>query len=110
MIETPLHFGSAIIIVLSALVPIYLTIKLKNTKLKKLTLILSIFILIHAFYHMAGFFGFSLLAEGVLEPLSATVMIFFGIVYSGSISKPKNAGMKNMVAVAAPVAASYGAG
>jgi hypothetical protein len=55
---------------------------------------------------MTGFFGFSLLAEGVLEPLSAIVLVFFGIVYSGSISKPKNAGMKNMVAVAA----SYGTG
>ena len=107
MMESSLHFASAIIIVLSALVPIYLTIKLKSNNLRQLTLILSIFILIHSVYHMTAFFVFSLLADGVFEPLSAAVLIFFGIVYSGSISKPKNVGMKNM-AVVAPVAANYG--
>ena len=95
--ETHHHFVSAIIILLSAGVPIYLTIKLKNNNLKKLTLILGIFILIHAVYHIVGFFGFNLLADGFLEPLSASVLIFFGIVYSG-MGKPfrnNNLNMKN---------------
>ena len=95
--ETQHHFVSAIIILLSAGVPIYLTIKLKNNNLKKLTLILGIFILIHAVYHIVGFFGFNLLADGFLEPLSASVLIFFGIVYSG-MGKPfrnNNLNMKN---------------
>jgi hypothetical protein len=97
MMETQHHFVSAIIILLSAGVPIYLTIKLKNNNLKKLTLILGIFILIHAVYHIVGFFGFNLLADGFLEPLSALVLIFFGIVYSG-MGKPfrnNNLNMKN---------------
>jgi hypothetical protein len=97
MMETQHHFVSAIIILLSAGVPIYLTIKLKNNNLKKLTLILGIFILIHAVYHIVGFFGFNLLADGFLEPLSASVLIFFGIVYSG-MGKPfrnNNLNMKN---------------
>jgi hypothetical protein len=104
MTETPLHFISAIIILLSALVPIYLTVKLKNHSLKKLTIILSIFILIHALYHITGFFGFNLLADGVLEPLSVVVLIFFGIVYSAIIgAKPTNTntGIKNMAVVVA---------
>jgi hypothetical protein len=108
MTETPLHFISAIIILLSALVPIYLTVKLKNHNLKKLTLILSIFILIHAAYHITGFFGFNLLADGVLEPLSVVLLIFFGIVYSAMIGpKPTNTntGIKNMAVVAVVIGA-----
>jgi hypothetical protein len=100
MIQIQLQFISAIIILASSAVPIYLTIKLKDN-LKKLTLILTIFILIHAVYHVFGFLGYSLLAEGVFQPLSVAVLIFFGIVYSGFI-KPKNGGIKNIVMVLSP--------
>ncbi|MGB6673118.1 MAG: hypothetical protein WBE34_11835, partial [Candidatus Nitrosopolaris sp.] len=95
MIDFQLQFISAIIILASSAVPIYLTIKLKDN-LKKLTLILTVFILIHAVYHVFGFLGYSLLAEGVFQPLSVITLIFFGIVYSG-FTKPKNVGTKNMV-------------
>jgi len=95
MIEVQLQFISAIIILASSAVPIYLTIKLKDN-LKKLTLLLTVFILIHAVYHVFGFLGYSLLAEGVFQPLSVLSLIFFGIVYSG-FTKPKNSGTKNMV-------------
>ena len=95
MIEIQLQFISAIIILASSAVPIYLTIKLKDN-LKKLTLILTVFILIHAVYHVFGFLGYSILAEGVFQPLSVITLIFFGIVYSG-FTKPKNVGTKNMV-------------
>ena len=95
MIEVQLQFISAIIILASSAVPIYLTIKLRDN-LKKLTLILTVFILIHAVYHVFGFLGYSILAEGVFQPLSVITLIFFGIVYSG-FTKPKNVGTKNMV-------------
>ena len=95
MIEFQLQFISAIIILASSAVPIYLTIKLKDN-LKKLTLILTVFILIHAVYHVFGFLGYSILAEGVFQPLSVITLIFFGIVYSG-FTKPKSLGTKNMV-------------
>jgi len=101
MLETQLHFISAVLILLAAIVPIYLTIKLKDN-LKKLTAILSIFILIHAAYQVVGFFGLNLLADGVLEPLSVAVLIFFGIVYSG-IAKQRNLSIQNMSAVWSPV-------
>lgn len=100
MLETQLHFISAVLILLAAIVPIYLTIKLKDN-LKKLTAILSIFILIHAAYQVVGFFGLNLLADGVLEPLSAAVLIFFGINYSG-IAKQRNLSVKNMSVVWSP--------
>jgi hypothetical protein len=95
MIEIQLQFISAIIILASSAVPIYLTIKLKDN-LKKLTLILTVFILIHAVYHVFGFLGYSILAEGVFQPFSVITLIFFGIVYSG-FTKPKSLGTKNMV-------------
>jgi hypothetical protein len=95
MIVIQLQFISAIIILASSAVPIYLTIKLKDN-LKKLTLILTVFILIHAVYHVFGFLGYSILAEGVFQPLSVITLIFFGIVYSG-FTKPKSLGTKNMI-------------
>ena len=95
MIEIQLQFISAIIILASSAVPIYITIKLKDN-LRKLTLILTVFILIHTVYHVFGFLGYSILAEGVFQPLSVAVLIFFGIVYSG-FTKPKSLGTKNMI-------------
>jgi hypothetical protein len=100
MLEAQLHFISAVLILLAAIVPIYLTVKLKDN-LKKLTAILSIFILMHAAYQVVGFFGLNLLADGVLEPLSVAVLIFFGIVYSG-IAKQRLS-IQNMSAVWSPV-------
>jgi hypothetical protein len=98
MLATQLHFISAVAIFLSAVVPIYLTARLKNNKLKKLTLVFSIFILIHSLYHVTGFFGFYFLAEGVFMPLSVVALIFFAIVYSSS-TKTKNMNIKNMVII-----------
>ena len=100
MLETQLHLISAVLILLAAPVPIYLTIKLKDN-LRKLTAILFIFILIHAVYQVVGFFGLTLLADAVFEPLSVGVLIFFGIVYSG-IAKQRSMSMKNMVVVWSP--------
>src|ERR671923_2876078 len=102
MLETELHFVSAIAIFLAAAVPIYLTIKLRNNnKLRKLTLILTIFILTHAIFHVTGFFGFNFLAEGIFEPLSVVVLIFFGIVYSG-FTKIVNMSIRNMAVTWSP--------
>ena len=70
--------------------------------MKKLTLILSIFISIHNFLSHSWIFWVHLLADEVLEPLSTIVVILFGIIYSGMIggAKPKNTGIKNMAVVA----------
>jgi hypothetical protein len=95
MLEIQLHFISAIVILLAALVPIYLTIRLKDN-LRKLVAVLSLFLLTHSVYHILGFLGLNLLAEGVFEPLSVAVLIIFGFVYFG-IAKPKNMSIKNMV-------------
>ena len=80
MLETQLHLVNGVIALLAAAIPIYLTIRL-NSNLKKLTAILSIFILTYAVYSWLGFFGFDFLSDGVFEPLSAAVLMFFGISY-----------------------------
>ncbi|MGC2427793.1 MAG: hypothetical protein WA421_12225 [Nitrososphaeraceae archaeon] len=98
MLETQLHFVSAIVILLAAIVSIYLTIRLKGN-LRKLSAILSIFILTHSIYHILEFFGSTQLAEGIFEPLSVAVLIFFGVVYSG-IARPKK-NSTNSIALAA---------
>jgi hypothetical protein len=100
MLESQLHFVSAIAIFLAAVVPIYLTLKLKDN-LRKLTLILTIFILTHAIFHVLGFLGFNFLAEGVFEPISVTVLIFFGITFSG-YTKASKINMKNVAVVWIP--------
>jgi hypothetical protein len=101
MLETQLHLVNGIVALLAAAIPIYLTIRLNNN-LRKLTAILSIFILIHAAYCWLNFFGFDFLSDNVFEPLSAAVLLFFGISYYG-VAKQKKVGIKKMVVICSPV-------
>jgi hypothetical protein len=100
MLESQLHFISAILILFAAVVPIYLTIKLRND-LRKLVLILTIFILVHSIYHIAGFFGLTILSEAVFEPLSVAILIYFGIIYY-ELTRPKYLGTKSMMKMVLP--------
>ena len=66
LLETELHFLSAIIILIAVVIPIIIAIKLRhsnNRRLRNLIVVLSIFIVVHGIYHIADFFGFYLLAE-----------------------------------------------
>src|SRR5215469_1580298 len=94
MLETQLHliYGVA-----AVAVPIYFTLKLRGNP-RKLTAILSVFILTHAVYCWLDFFGFGLLSDGVFEPLSAAVLVFFGMSYN-KIANQKKASIKNMVVI-----------
>jgi hypothetical protein len=95
MLDTQLHFISAMAIFLAAVVPIYLTLRLKGN-LRRLTLTLTIFILTHAIYHIAGYFGFNFLA-GVFEPLSVVALILFGITLLGfTNAATSKASIRNM--------------
>jgi len=100
MIEEPqLHLISSIVILIAAAVPIYLTLKL-NGELKRLTALLSIFI--HAIYQIVSLYGFDLLADSVFEPLSAAVLIYFGVIYYGEAKPKRDTSIKNMVVVWSP--------
>ena len=97
MLETQFHLIDGVVILLAVAVPIYFTLRLKNN-LRKLTAMLSIFILMHAVYCWLDFFGFDLLSDGVFEPLSAPVLVFFGISYY-DIANQRKVSIKNMVVI-----------
>ncbi len=71
---------SALFIFAAAVIPIYLSFKLKQT-LRKLTIGLAAFVVIHGIYHVSGTLGYDFLADNVFEPLSAAILVFFGISY-----------------------------
>ncbi|MDE1769014.1 MAG: hypothetical protein KGI28_00490 [Thaumarchaeota archaeon] len=81
MLQDEFHFFNAIAVFIAAAVPVYLTIKLKNPNLKKLTFALAIFITIHGIYHLVGSLGNVVVAKGVLDPLSALALLGFGLWY-----------------------------
>lgn len=101
MLDTQLYIVNGVVALLAAAIPIYLTIRLNNN-LRKLTVILSIFIIIHAIHSWLDFFGFDFLSDGVFEPLSAAVLLFFGISYY-EIAKQKKVSIKKMVVIWSPV-------
>jgi hypothetical protein len=102
MLDSQLYLVNGVVALLAAAIPIYLTIRLNN-KLKRLTAILSIFILMHAAYCWLNYFGFDFLSDGVFEPLSAAVLMFFGITYY-EIAKQEKVSIKKMVVFCGPVA------
>jgi hypothetical protein len=75
-----LNLLSAIAILSSVAVPIYLSMKVKKP-IRTLTLILSAFVLMHAAYHLAIILGFEFLGAGIFDPLSVLVLIIFGLTY-----------------------------
>jgi hypothetical protein len=44
-------------------------------------MVLATFIAVHGIYHIIDFFGFSFLAEWLFEPMSISILIFFGLLY-----------------------------
>jgi hypothetical protein len=85
-IQTEIAVTQSIVYFIAA-IPIYLTF-IAKTKMgnddkhfKRLTIVFASFILMQGFYDTASFFGYKLLAKGVLEPLSFGILIFFGSIY-----------------------------
>ncbi|HEY9492812.1 MAG TPA: hypothetical protein VIP56_12565 [Nitrososphaeraceae archaeon] len=69
--------ASGVIMFAAAIVPIYLSLRLKSN-LRILTVLLSLFIFIHGLYHLAYFAGEEVLGEGLLRTISVVVLIIFG--------------------------------
>jgi len=101
MLDSQLSLVNGIVALFAAAIPIYLTMRL-NDNLRKLTAILSIFILMHAAYCWLNYFGFDFLSDGIFEPLSAAVLMLFGIFYYW-IAKQKKVSIKRMVIIWCPV-------
>ena len=75
--ENLIHLASGVIMFAAAIVPIYLSLRLKSN-LRILTVLLSLFIFIHGLYHLAYFAGEEVLGEGLLRTISIVVLIIFG--------------------------------
>jgi Mg2+ and Co2+ transporter CorA len=78
--ESYLHLLSGIAFFAGSTVLAYFCAKSKG-KIRQLAIIFLVFTVIHSFYHMAFYFGYELLSEGLLEPVSIIVLIFFGLCY-----------------------------
>jgi hypothetical protein len=86
-IQTEIAVTQSIVYFIAAAIPIYLTF-IAKTKIgkddrhfKRLMIVFASFILMQGFYHAASFYGYKLLAKGVLEPLSFGILFFFGSTY-----------------------------
>jgi hypothetical protein len=78
--ENLLHLASAVIMLAAAIVPMYLSLRLKSN-LRILTILLSLFIFIHGIYHLAYFAGEEVLGEGLFRTISIVVLIIFGVAF-----------------------------
>ena len=72
--------SSAVIMFAAAIVPIYLSLKLKSN-LRILTVLLAVFIFVHGIYHLAYYAGEEVLGEGLFRTISIVVLIIFGIAF-----------------------------
>ena len=86
--ENLLHLASAVIMFAAAIVPIYLSLRLKSN-LRILTILLSFFIFIHGIYHLAYFAGEESLSEGLFRTVSIVVLIIFGGVFINMVRSKK---------------------
>ena len=101
-ISTEIQIAQSVVYFIAAAIPIYLTRILKkradrnnnnnnnNKYFIMLTIILAGFVLMQGIYHAIGALGFSLLAKGVLEPLSFVILFSFGIIFLVSKIKTKS--------------------
>jgi len=88
--EKLLHLASAVIMFAAAIIPLYLSFRLKSN-LRILTVLLSLFIFIHGIYHLAYFAGEEVLGEGLFRTISIFVLIIFGgaFIYMDRSKKEK---------------------
>jgi len=81
-IESGLDFIGAILILLAAIIPAYLSVKLTGD-LRKMTIALTAFIALHGTYHIVRMQSMEFLADRILEPASVMTLIAFGTIYIG---------------------------
>ena len=77
------HVISIIAIFSAAIIPLYISIRIKAGNkygVRTLTIVLTLFIVIHGLYHLAELLRYHMLGEGFFEPLSVVILIVFGII------------------------------
>lgn len=89
VIESQLDLLSAILIFSAAIIPAYLSIKLRGNT-RKLTIALTAFVALHGIYHAVRMEGLESMADGVFEPASIVMLIAFGTTYLGISYRKKH--------------------
>ena len=94
-IQTEIPTIQAIVYFVAAVVPIYLTVVMKKYRnrtknFRNLLIVLAVFVIMQGIYHTVGALGFSLLAKGILEPLSFGILSLFAFFYLNSKRRTKN--------------------
>ena len=87
-IESWLDLISATMIFFAAIIPAYLSLKLRGD-IRKVTITLTAFVVVHGIYHVVRMQGIESIADSVFEPASVVVLIVFGITYLGLSYKKK---------------------
>ena len=87
-IESWLDLISAAMMFFAAIIPAYLSLKLKGD-ISKLTIALTAFIVVHGIYHVVRMQGIESIADSVFEPASIIVLIAFGVTNLGVSYKKK---------------------
>ena len=88
-LESDLGLISGIVMFSAALIPIYFSFSLSK-QYKVLSIVLSLFILIHGLYHITEYTGEEILADSLLSPLSVLILIIFGILLFHNVHKKKD--------------------
>lgn len=97
---TSFHVISIIAIFSAAIIPLYISIRINGGNkfgIRTLTIILTLFVVVHGLYHLAELLGYHMLGDGFLEPLSVVILVVFGIImirilYPSSILTKKTRG------------------
>jgi ABC-type uncharacterized transport system permease subunit len=87
-IESWLDLVSAVMMFFAAIIPAYLSAKLKGD-IRKVTIALTVFIVVHGIYHLVRMQGIESIADSVFEPASIIVLIAFGVTYLSVSYKKK---------------------
>ena len=87
-LETELDAVSAALIFFAAIIPAYLSLKLKSG-IRKVTIALTIFLISHGIYHLVRMQGMESMADGIFEPISVIILIAFGATYLGVAHRKK---------------------
>ena len=89
-----LEIVSTFLIFFALAIPAYLSWKLKGN-MRKLTIALAAFIVLHGIYHIVRMEGMKSVADSVIEPASVLILIVFGLTYmSVSNTKKREAAQK----------------
>jgi hypothetical protein len=83
-----LHLASGLIMFAAAIVPVYLSLRLRSN-LRILTILLSVFIFIHGLYHFAYFTGQEVLGEGLFRTISVLIIFGGAFIYIEGSKKEK---------------------